>query len=124
LPNGVVVTDASGAIVYVNSAALSMFGYDDEEELLGRRLEVLVPEQLRAVHADQRDEFRRSLHTRPMGIGLGLRGRRRDGSEFPAEIGLAPIRLARGVHVAASVVDIGPRTRMEAALRSDLDRAE
>ena len=122
LPNGVVVADPSGAIAYVNPAAVSMFGYDDPEELLGRRLEVLVPQQLRALHADQSAEFRREPHSRPMGIGLELRGLRRDGTEFPAEIGLAPIRLPEGVHVAASIVDIGLRTRMEIAVRSELAR--
>ena len=115
-PSGVLVVDASGAIVRVNREVERQFGYT-RGELVGRSVDVLVPEHLRAAHATYREEFVHEPVARPMGEGRELFGRRKDGTLFPVEIGLRPIRTPDGSFVLASIVDIGERRRLEVAER-------
>ena len=126
-PNGVVVVDGDGLIALVNAQMERMFGYS-REQLIGQRIESLVPERLRDRHAGYRRMFAAAPESKPMGAGRELLGLRKDGSEFPIEIGLNPIRTRAGNLVMATVVDMtaGKRSaqRLGAALaeRDDLRR--
>ncbi|WP_457797006.1 PAS domain S-box protein [Methylocystis sp. S23] len=112
MPNGIVIVGRSGAIVGVNSSAEKLFGYT-RAELLGRPVETLAPEEVAAGHARLREQFQRSPETRPMGAGRDLCGRRRDGSEFPVEIGLNPIEWDDQQAVLVTVTDITERKQHE-----------
>jgi PAS domain S-box-containing protein len=111
-PDGFVVCDAAGTITLVNVQAERMFGYG-REELLGKPVETLIPERLRARHPQHVASFLKAPRTRPMGSGLELLGRRRDGEEFPVEISLSPIRSSRGQVFAAAIRDVTDRKRIE-----------
>src|SRR5262245_39551709 len=113
-PTGLVMTDRAGRIVLVNEQTERLFGYG-RDELLGRSVEVLVPDGYRACHPAHRAGFFAQPTRRPMGAGREVYGRRRDGSEFPVELGLAPIRTADGVLVLSVIVDIIERKRAEEA---------
>jgi PAS domain S-box-containing protein len=110
------VVDATGAIVVVNALAERLFGYR-REEMLGQPVEVLVPERVRDQHVIQRRSYVATPQTRAMASGLELAARRQDGTEFPAEISLGPLRTAGGLLVVAAVRDITERRRAEAELR-------
>jgi PAS domain S-box-containing protein len=112
-PNGLLMVDASGTIQLVNREVERLFGYD-RRELLGRKIEVLVPERYRQHHPDFRSGFARSPQARAMGVGRDLYGVRKDGSEFPVEIGLTPVSTAEGLFIISSVVDITTRKESEA----------
>lgn len=108
-PNGIVMVNEEGTIVLVNAVLATLFGYE-QNELLGRSVDLLVPERLRAGHLEQRRSFFADPSPRRMGRARALMGLRKDGTEFPVEIGLAPLTTAAGHHVAASVVHITPRS--------------
>lgn len=120
-PNGVLLVDERGQMVLVNHAIESMFGYD-RTDLLGRPVELLLPERHRNAHPGHRVSFATVPIARPMGVGRDLAGRRKNGTEFPVEIGLAPIAMAQGRMVLCSVVDITERKRAEEALRDSEER--
>lgn len=111
-PNGVIVVGADGLIVGVNARSETLFGYE-RSELIGKYVEVLVPRKIGAAHVAYRDQFLRAPQTRPMGAGRDLCARRRDGSEFPVEIGLNPIRWEGRRAVLATVTDITERKQHE-----------
>lgn len=110
-PDGVVVVDGDGVIVEANPALETLFGYD-EEELVGSPVEILVPDGARALHAGHRSRYTQEPHPRPMGVGLHLRGRRKDGVEVPVEISLSPLPRDGRPWVIASVRDITERQRL------------
>ncbi len=91
-PDAILLVDARARIVLVNRRTEELFGYD-RAELIGREVEALVPERFRHVHVGHRDGYIHEPRTRPMRAGLDLDGRRKDGSEFPVEISLSPLRL-------------------------------
>ena len=111
-PDAVVIVDAAGRIVLVNQRTEEMFGYG-RGELLRRRIEVLLPERFRARHAEHRSGYLADPRTRPMGIGLELAGRRKDGTEFPVDISLSAIETDEGVLATAFVRDIRERRLAE-----------
>jgi PAS domain S-box-containing protein len=113
---GIILVDASGRITLVNRAAERMFGYA-RTELLGQTLEVLLPERTRAGHVGHRTGYFAGPRVRPMGIGIDLAGRRRDGTEFPVEISLSYVDTADGMLAMAFITDITERKRAEAELR-------
>jgi PAS domain S-box-containing protein len=115
-PDALIVTDAEGRIVLVNARTEALFGYR-RDELLGRPVELLVPERSRERHVAQRLGYVAAPHVRPMGRGLDLHGRRKDGHEMPVEISLSPLRTEGGLLVVASVRDVSERRRAEAQLR-------
>jgi PAS domain S-box-containing protein len=116
-PDGILEVELDGTIVLLNAAAERMFGYR-REELLGQFIEVLVPDSLRQRHHAHRDRYAEHPITRPMGIGLELFARRKDGSQFPVEISLSPIRSSHGSRVIAIVRDISARTQAEARINA------
>ena len=107
-----VIVDHEGTIVLVNAQAERMFGYP-RAELLGQHVELLVPERYRAVHRQHRGGYFKGAHPRPMGAGLELYGRRKDGAEFPVEISLSPLKTEEGTLVASAIRDITDRKRIE-----------
>ncbi len=115
-PDGIVVINQGGAIVLVNSQTEKMFGYP-REELLGRPIEILVPERLRASHVVRRDSFFALPRTRPMGSGLALFGRHKSGREFPVEISLGVLETEDGVLVTSAIRDVSERKEREVLLR-------
>src|SRR5713101_1338643 len=111
-PNAMVMIDRQGKIVMVNSQAVKMFGYN-REELTGQSVEALIPERFRGGHPEHRMGFSSSPRARPMGAGRDLYAVRKDGSEFPVEIGLNPIETEEGPLVLSAIVDISERKRAE-----------
>ncbi len=116
-PNAMVMVDEAGRIVLFNRHAETLFGYD-RTDLLGRSVDVLVPERFRGRHPASRGAFGHEPRARPMGAGRDLYGLRRDGSEIPIEIGLNPIRTPYGDFVLAAIVDITERKRLEGEIRA------
>lgn len=110
-PDGILVVDDEGVVRDANSVARTLFGWPGDE-LLGQKVEVLVPDGVRSVHKDHRRSYMRQPQARPMGIGMELRGRRRDGSEFPVEISLSPFTSSEGMRVIATVRDVTQRKRL------------
>ncbi|MCI0456364.1 MAG: PAS domain S-box protein [Gemmataceae bacterium] len=117
LPDALVVIDRSGTIVVVNALTEQMFGYA-RHELLGHPVELLVPERFRQAHVGHRAGFFAAPHSRAMGVGLSLWGRRKDGSEFPVEISLSPLQTEHGLLVTSAIRDISARKREEAKFRT------
>jgi protein-histidine pros-kinase len=112
-PDAMVIVDPEGRIVLVNAQTERVFGYR-REELLGQPVEMLVPERYRHSHATHRSGYFASAKARPMGVGLELFGRRKNGSEFPVEISLSPLATEEGVLVASAIRDITERKLAEA----------
>ncbi len=115
-PNGMLMVGRGGNIVLANALMEKLFGYR-KEELLGRPVDMLVPERLRGQHAAHRERFLASPDVRPMGAGRDLFGRRKDGTEFPVEIGLSPVQTEMGLFVLASIIDITKRRGAEDGLK-------
>ena len=113
MPDPAVVVDATGVVTHANAAVSTLFGYGDGE-LVGRRIEVLVPERLRSVHRDHRAGYADAPRARAMGAGLGLFGRRRDGSEIAVDISLAPLALDGETSTVAAIRDVSERREAEA----------
>jgi PAS domain S-box-containing protein len=115
-PNAMVIIDQDGLIVLVNGQTEKLFGYS-RSELLQQPVEVLVPLRFRGKHPGYRSEFCARPAVRPMGMGRDLYGRRKDGSEFPIEIGLNPIKTDDGLLILSAIVDITERKRAEETMR-------
>jgi PAS domain S-box-containing protein len=121
-PDAIVGVGPDGRIVLANSQAERLFGYE-REELIGQLVDILVPEPYRVGHVHHRTGYFSDPRTRPMGAGLDLYGRRRDGSEFPAEISLSSIETAEGPLATAAIRDITDRKRAEAKFQQLLESA-
>lgn len=114
-PDAMVIVDGSGVIQLVNAQTEAMFGYR-REELLGRNVDVLIPQRYRARHDEYRRGYSSSGQVRPMGTGPDSSGLRRDGREFPVEISLSPLQTSGGLLVSAAVRDVSERKRAEQEL--------
>lgn len=111
-PDAIVIVDTEGRIVMINREAERLFGYT-RDELIGQSVELLVPQPLRDAHRSHRLGYLARPATRPMGIGLELSARRRDGSEVPVEISLSPLETPNGLLVTSIVRDISERKALE-----------
>jgi protein-histidine pros-kinase len=115
-PDAIVGVNAEGVVVLMNAQAERLFGWP-RDELLGRPLDLLVPDGARDIHPQHRAGYLDDPRPRPMGAGMELAGRRRDGSEFPAEISLSAIETDDGIVVSAAVRDVTNRKLIEQQLR-------
>ena len=111
-PDAVLVTDKTGSIARANAQTNHIFGYA-AQELIGRPVEILIPERFRPIHPKHRGDYATQPHTRPMGVGLQLYARRKDGTEFPVDIMLSPLTLDGKSFVLAVVRDITRRRQVE-----------
>jgi PAS domain S-box-containing protein len=119
-PSGLLMVDAEGRIVLVNKEIERLFGYP-REELLGRSVDLLVPDALRQGHGDFRKGFLTDPRVRAMGAGRDLYGRRKDGTQVPVEIGLTPVATEEGLFILSSIVDITARRGAEARFRAAVE---
>ncbi|MGB5106816.1 MAG: PAS domain S-box protein, partial [Candidatus Zixiibacteriota bacterium] len=115
-PDAIVIVDQKGAITLLNAQAQFLFGYSPDE-LLGRKIEVLVPQKFRDNHTGQRIEYFANPRKRPVNAGFELFGLRKDGSEFPAEISLSPLETEDQIFVISAIRDVSDRKRVEHALQ-------
>lgn len=114
---GILVADSQGEIVRINPSAEKLFGYE-AQELVGQKVEVLIPRRLASTHTDHRENYNRNPHARSMGAGLDLYGLKKSGEEFPVEISLSPYSNAEGRFVIAFIVDITVRRQAEEKLKN------
>lgn len=112
---GILVADHTGTIIKTNPATERMFGYG-KKELIGKKVEVLIPSRYAHKHTEHRGKFNENPHARSMGATMDLRARRKDGSEFPVEISLSPFEASDGKFVIAFIIDITIRKKAEEAV--------
>ncbi len=122
MPDAVVIADRKGAIVLVNRHAERMFGYA-RGEMLGQPVEVLMPAKFRGGHVDHRTKYFHEPRTRSMGVGLELMGQRHDGTSFPVEISLSPLKTKDGEFAVSAIRDITERKQSEELYRNSLQEA-
>lgn len=116
-PDAIIEVDRDGRIVLQNAITEKLFGYS-REELLGLSVETLIPESLHSRHQEHRERFGVHPVTRPMGHGLTLLGKRKDGSLFPVEISLSPLESDDGLHVTAVIRDVSERQHAQEQIRA------
>jgi protein-histidine pros-kinase len=116
-PDSIVIVNADGKIVVVNSQTEILFGYS-RQELIGQPVEILIPQRFDSLHAKHRTSFVAEPHVRPMGVGLELFGKRKNGTEFPVEISLSPLRTPQGLFITSAVRDITERKRAEEQIKN------
>ena len=119
-PDAMVVADQTGTIILVNAYTEELFGYT-REELLGRKVETLVPASSRGRHVEHRHGYQRNPHRRPMGSGIDLAGQRKDGTIFPAEVSLGPLEIGDQRMVFSVIRDISERRKIEDEIRENLN---
>ena len=113
---GIIAANMKGEIVLVNPFALKKFGYDNENEVLGKKIEVLIPSRFHSRHVHHREHYHAHERTRPMGTGMDLYGVKKDGTEFPVEVCLSPYKSETEHVVIAFISDITIRKESERAL--------
>lgn len=122
-PDAMIIVAADGRVLLANAQTDDMFGYR-REDLVGMEVKMLIPPRLREIHERHRVEFFASPKVRRMGVGLELRGLRRDGTEFPIEVSLSPLRTNRGVLVSAAMRDITEQLAIQSDLADAYAEAE
>src|SRR5262245_7957841 len=122
-PDAMIVIDSGGVILFANTQVSALFGFS-AEEVVGSPVELLMPERFRQRHTGHRAGYSQKVRLRPMAMGLDLYGVRKDGTEFPVEISLSPIRQGDMLVVAAAIRDVSERKRAEQALEEARREAE
>lgn len=122
-PAGIIEIDRQGNITFVNPMIEKIFGYI-KDELIGEKIEILLPGKFRNIHPNHRQKFFSNPQARSMGVGRDLQGKRKDGTEFPVEIGLNSIETTDGVRAIAFITDITMRKQAEEELRKARKSAE
>jgi PAS domain S-box-containing protein len=122
-PDALIIIDSAGDIVFANDQVKTLFGYEPAE-LIGQKVEILLPERFRARHIGHREGYSHNQRVRPMGSGLDLFARRRDGSEFPVEISLSPAEDGDQRLAVAAIRDITDRREIQNALREARETAD
>jgi PAS domain S-box-containing protein len=120
-PDAMVIANARGQIEFVNIQTEKVFGYS-RSELIGQPIEILIPERFRKTHVGHRNRFVAEPTFRPMGSGLQLYGRRKDGCEIAIEVSLSPLATPDGTVVSAAIRDVTERHRLEVASKLASDR--
>lgn len=120
-PDGILVCSADGTITQANDQCLALFGYG-RDELIGQKIEILVPDYIRPRHAALRDGFFANPHRRPMGIGLDLVGKRKKGDPVPVEISLSPVDLEGDPCVVSVIRDVTEARRIDRELKSNNEK--
>ena len=110
---GILAVNGEGNIIMANGHLLKQFGYDNVSELIGQKVELLIPKNLRATHAKHRWDYNEHPQSRPMGIGMDLMGLRKNGTQFPVEISLGHYKIGDEPHALAFINDITQRKEIE-----------
>jgi PAS domain S-box-containing protein len=121
---GIVVTDSKGIIEMANHFLLTQFGYTDNAELVGKKIEVLIPPRFEHAHHKHREHYNKKPEPRSMGIGRNLFAIKKDGSEFPVEVSLSNFETSDGMFVIAFVIDITLQKHIEQSLLSQKEQLE
>jgi two-component system sensor histidine kinase UhpB len=121
LPDPVVLTDRHGIIVRVNARIKDVFGYEPDE-LIGKEIEILVPEDRRTKHHNEREAYGQIPNSRPMGGNLTLMARARDGTEIPVEISLSPYETSDGIRIISVIHDMSVHARLEKSIHESENR--
>lgn len=122
-PDAMIIVDRDAMMTIVNSQAEKMFGYE-RKDLLGNSIEMLLPRRFQKQHVARRNNYFGDPNLRPMGIGMELAGRRKDGSEFPVEISLSPVSQPGGMFISSVIRDVSERKKMESELIAARQEAE
>lgn len=123
IPVAMIVVNGKGSIVRLNRLAESTFGYT-AEEIVGQAVEVLIPNRYRAAHPSYRHGFLKETHARPMGAGRDLSGLRKDGTEFPVEIGINPVETGEGPMILSVILDLSERKQAEQHIQAALQQKD
>jgi PAS domain S-box-containing protein len=115
---GILVINSFGTVILANNFLLNLFGYSEEDELLGNKLEILIPQRYHHKHVSDREQFKNHPSSRPMGIGRDLFGVRKDGTEIPVEISLSSYINDQGVFSIAFISDISARIEVQNKLKA------
>lgn len=121
ISEAILVVDAGGSITYANKATLALFGYE-KNEIIGEKVETLVPLDLREIHAAHRDEYMKTPRSRPMGMQFDLSAMKKDGTGFPVEIGLSAVEIEGETFVIAIITDNTKRQDYENTLKKNEER--
>ncbi|MFO3451224.1 diguanylate cyclase [Legionella pneumophila serogroup 1] len=116
IPDAMILTNRDGLIEFCNNQAEEMFGYP-KDELLGQVVEILMPEHSAKIHPKHRDSYFKSPRVRPMGMGMELLGKRKNGEIFPVEISLSPLQTNRGLAAIAIIRDVTRQTEQNKLLK-------
>ncbi len=122
-PDAMIIVDEKGRITVVNQQTEEMFGYD-RDQIIGETIEFLLPARFRGRHVGHRNAYTNQPKLRPMGVGMELKGCRSDGSEFPVEISLSPVKAGSGSFVSSVIRDVTERKKMEQEIIAARQAAE